>query len=216
MRRAVRFLVVLTLAAVAVPLVPFVVCGARLDQMVAGWLDPPPPAAVLAALEVGVLAADMLLPVPSSLVATLGGAQLGFVVGTACAWLGMTVGAAAGWWLGRAAAAPRLAGLAAEERAELDRRQRRYGPLAVVLTRPVPLVAEAAALVAGGSGMPFREFLAAAGGGNLAIAAAWTLAGVLGRQAESLQWVLVASLAVPVAIASLATRRGLQSPSRRL
>jgi 3-dehydroquinate synthase len=109
-----------------------------------------------------------------------------------------------------------LAGLEPAERERLERRRRRYGPLAVVLTRPVPLVAEAAALLAGGTGMPLRTFLGAAAGGNLAVAAAWTLAGVLGREADSLQWVLVASLAVPVAIAWLSTRRGLQSPPRQL
>jgi membrane protein DedA with SNARE-associated domain len=204
MRRSLRLLLVIALLALAVPLVPFVAFGTRLDHVVAGWLDPPPSPPVLAALEVGVLAADMLLPVPSSMVATLGGARLGFVVGTACA------------WLGRTAAARRLAGLEADEREEFARRQRRYGPLAVVLTRPLPLVAEAVALVAGGTGMPFRDFLAAAGGGNLAVAAVWTLAGAIGREADSLQWVLVASLAVPVAIAWLATRRGMQSPSRQL
>jgi hypothetical protein len=64
--------------------------------------------------------------------------------------------------------------------------------------------------------MPFRDFMAAAGGGNLAVAAVWTLAGAIGREADSLQWVLVASLAVPVAIAWLAARRGMQSPSRQL
>jgi uncharacterized membrane protein YdjX (TVP38/TMEM64 family) len=216
MRRSLRLLLVIALLALAVPLVPFVAFGTRLDHVVAGWLDPPPSPPVLAVLEVGVLAADMLLPVPSSMVAALGGARLGFVVGTACAWLGMTCGAAAGWWLGRTAAARRLAGLEADEREEFARRQRRYGPLAVVLTRPLPLVAEAVALVAGGTGMPFRDFLAAAGGGNLAVAAVWTLAGAIGREADSLQWVLVASLAVPVAIAWLATRRGMQSPSRQL
>lgn len=216
MHRSLRLLFVLALAAVAVPLLPFLAFGTRLDHAVADWLDPPPPPAVLAVLEMGVLAADLLLPVPSSMVATLGGAQLGFVVGTACAWAGMTAGAMAGWWLGRTAAARRLAGLDGDEKAALVRRQRRYGPLAVVLTRPVPLVAEATALLAGGTGMPCREFLFAAAGGNLAVAAVWTLAGVLGRQADSLQWVLAASLAVPVAVAWLATRRDLQTPTPQL
>jgi len=207
MRRSLRLLLLLALAAVAVPLVPFLACGARLDALVAGWLDPPPAAPVLAALEVGVLAADLLLPVPSSMVATLGGAALGVGVGTACAWLGMTAGACCGWWLGRSTAGRALARLTAEDRAALAGQERRLGPLLVVLTRPLPLVAEAAALFAGAAGMPLPRFLAAAGGGNLAIAFAWSLAGALGRDAATLQWVLVASLTVPVAGALFAVRR---------
>ena len=92
MHRPLRLFLMLALLAVAVPLVPFLLFGTRLDHAVAGWLDPPPAPQVLAAIEVGVLAADLLLPVPSSMVATLGGAHLGVVIGTGCAWLGMTAG----------------------------------------------------------------------------------------------------------------------------
>jgi len=211
MSSPIRLLVALTLAAVAVPLVPFLVCGARLDHAVAAWLDPPPSAPVLAVLELGVLAADILLPVPSSLVTTLGGATFGVAGGTLCGWLGMTLGAAAGWALGRLAGDRALAGVAPAVRAVLQDGHRGLGPLVVVLTRPLPLVAEAAALFAGAVGMPARGFLAAAAGGNLAIAFAWSLAGALGRAADAMQWVLVASLALPAALACLALRRRLQA-----
>jgi hypothetical protein len=64
--------------------------------------------------------------------------------------------------------------------------------------------------------MGWREFLVAAGSGNLAIALVWSIAGALGRQADSLQWVLVASLAVPAGITWLVMRRNLQTRSRTL
>ena len=216
MRRPLRLLLILAIAAVAVPLVPFLVCGARLDHAVARWLDPLPTAPVLAAIEIGVLAADLLLPVPSSMVATLGGAKLGIPLGTLCAWLGMTAGSMAGWWLGRVTGRRALAGLAEDEREGLLGQQRRWGPLAVVVSRPLPLVAEAAAILAGATGMGWREFLLAAGGGNLAIALVWSIAGALGQQADSLQWMLIGSLVVPVFITWLTLRRNLQTPSRKL
>jgi uncharacterized membrane protein YdjX (TVP38/TMEM64 family) len=206
MRRATRLLVVLTLAAIAVPLVPFVLFGTRLDQLVAEWLEPRPAPATLALLEVGVLAADLLLPVPSSMVATLGGAELGIGLGTACAFLGLTAGSLAGWWLGSRAGARAITRLDAADREALARGQQRLGPLLVVLTRPLPLVAEAAALVAGGTGMPLRDFLPAAASGNLVIALVWSAAGALGRSADSLPLVLVWSLVIPVAFAWLAVR----------
>jgi uncharacterized membrane protein YdjX (TVP38/TMEM64 family) len=207
MRCATRLLVLLTLAALAVPLVPFLLFGTRLDRLVADWFDPRPAPAVLALLEVGVLAADILLPVPSSMVATLGGAELGIALGTLCAFLGMTAGSLAGWWLGATAGARALARLDVADREALERRQQRLGPLLVVLTRPLPLVAEAAALVAGGTGMPLRDFLPAAASGNLAIALVWSAAGALGRSADSLPLALVWSLVIPVALAWLAVRR---------
>lgn len=216
MHRPLRLLLILASVAVAVPLVPFLAFGTRLDHLVARWLDPLPTPPVLAAIEVGVLAADLLLPVPSSMVATLGGAHLGVGIGTACGWLGMTAGAMLGWWLGHTAAAASLARLTTEERETVSRQRRRYGSLAVVLTRPLPLLAEAAAIMAGAAGMGWREFLLAAGSGNLAIALVWSFAGAVGRHADSLQWVLVASLAVPVAITWVVMRRNLQTPSREL
>lgn len=208
MQKTLRILLLLAIAAVAVPLVPFLLVGARLDHAVATWLDPPPPPATLAALEVGVLAADILLPVPSSVVATLGGSVLGVAAGTACAWLGMTLGAAAGWAVGRLAGGRALAGIAAADRAALDRQERRLGPTFIVLTRPLPLVAEAAAILCGAAGVPGRNFLAWAAAGNLAVAFAWSLAGSLGTRADAVQWVLAGALVLPLALALLAARRG--------
>lgn len=207
MRRTLRILLVLAILAIAVPLVPFLLVGARLDHAVGARLDPPPPPATLAALEVGVLAADVLLPVPSSVVATLGGAGLGVVGGTASAWLGLTVGSLAGWWLGKTFGGGRLAGLDTATRGGLEERLPRYGPLVVVLSRPLPILAEAVALLAGAGGMSWTRFAAAATGANLAIAFAWSLAGAVGQGAGALGWMLLVALAVPAAAAALVCRR---------
>ncbi|NDC63168.1 MAG: DedA family protein [Planctomycetia bacterium] len=212
MRRSLRLLSILMLAALAVPLVPFLALGTRLDRMAAEWLDPPPSAPLVAAIETGLLAADLLLPVPSSMVATLGGARLGVAVGTACAWLGMTVGAAAGWWLGRRAGGRALDGLDPDERETLRRQERTAGPLLVVLTRPLPLVAEAAALAAGAAGMDGRSFLLAAASGNLPIAFSWSLIGAMGSRGDALEWAMIWSLVLPVASAWLVLGRRLRSP----
>jgi hypothetical protein len=64
--------------------------------------------------------------------------------------------------------------------------------------------------------MRLGDFLLAAGSGNLAIALVWSVAGAAGRQADSLQWAVVASLAVPVAVTWLVIRRDRQSPARGL
>lgn len=207
MPRATRLLLVSVLVAVAVPLVPLLVIGVRLDEWVAGWLDTDPPAPALAAAEVGVLAADLLLPVPSSLVATLGGAVLGVPLGTLCAWLGMTIGSAAGWGLGRWAGAAAVGRLPPDERTALLAWQARLGPLAVLVTRPLPLAAEAAALLAGATGVGPRPFLAAAATGNLAVALVWSVTGALGREFDGLAAAAIWSLLAPAAAAWWLLRR---------
>ena len=123
--RTVRLLLALAAGAIAVPVIPWMLWGARLDHAVADWLDPLPPPAVLAAAEIGVLAADIILPVPSSLVATLGGASLGVAVGTLCGSVGLTIGSLAGWLLGRIAGRRSFDALDARERAAVAARRPR-------------------------------------------------------------------------------------------
>ena len=200
--RTVRLLLALAAGAIAVPVIPWMLWGARLDHAVADWLDPLPPPAVLAAAEIGVLAADIILPVPSSLVATLGGASLGVAVGTLCGSVGLTIGSLAGWLLGRIAGRRSFDALDARERAAVAARRRTLGPLLVVVSRPLPILAEAVALMAGAAGMTWPTFLAAAAPANCVIALAWSLAGACGRNADSLQWVALAAVAVPAVIAA--------------
>lgn len=213
MRRATRLLLLLALAAVAVPAVPFLLFGTRLDRIVAGWLDPPPSAPVTAALVTGVLAADLLLPVPSSVVTTFAGARLGVPLGASVAWIGMMAGALAGWWLGRRAGGRALESLAEEDRATIRRGGDRLGPFLVLLTRPLPLVAEAAALAAGGAGMALGTFAAAAAAGNAVMALAWAWLGALGRDGDALNVALLVALLLPVALVWGVVR--LRGPSTR-
>jgi uncharacterized membrane protein YdjX (TVP38/TMEM64 family) len=199
MPRTTRLLVIAVVAAVAVPALPLLLFGVRLDRAVEEWLATAPPAPALAATLVAVLAADILLPVPSSVVATLAGAVLGVPLATACGWAGMTLGSVAGWALGRLVGTRALARLPDDERAALVDRQSRLGPGLVLLTRPLPLLAEATALLGGATGMRLAEFLPAAAAGNLAVALAWSVAGALGRRWGGVETAAIAALLLPAA-----------------
>lgn len=106
--------------------------------------------ALAAVVGVSLLVVDVVLPVPSSLVMVVHGALFGIALGTVISLVG-TVGAAlAGYWLGRWAGPPVLRRVcSAAERKRASVLVRRWGLLAVVASRPVPLLAEAVAVVAG-------------------------------------------------------------------
>jgi uncharacterized membrane protein YdjX (TVP38/TMEM64 family) len=149
------------------------------------------------ALVVLLLALDPVLPVPSSIVAVAGGSALGAGVGAAAIFIGLMAGALIGYWLGRQpgrALADRLMGDAAL--AGLDPQIRPIGPLALLLSRPVPVVAEAVVIMAGAARLPWQPFLLAVVPANAALALAW--AGLGARaSAGNLLPALVGVIALP-------------------
>ena len=124
------------------------------------WVTRGGSAAQTAGLIVGLLATDVLLPIPASLVSTLGGARLGWAGGTAASWAGMSLGAVLGFaWLryGGRPVAERLAG--PEELQRIEQLSRRYGPSVLVVTRALPVFAEASVLLVGIERLAWRRFL---------------------------------------------------------
>src|SRR5215204_2586250 len=104
------------------------------------WLEQ---AGVLAGFAgVCLLVVDVALPVPSSLVMVANGALFGVAIGTLLSLVGSTGAALVGFAIGRRGA-PLLARLvSAKERGQADRLLTRWGMLAIIVTRPVPLLAE--------------------------------------------------------------------------
>lgn len=130
-----------------------------------------------AALGVGLLVADVLLPVPSSLVMVAHGALFGVVLGTLLSLLGSTGAAVFGFWIGRRGGKwlERLVPL--DERERANRLLERWGLLAVVVTRPIPLLAETVAIMAGASPLGWLGTTLAAFAGSLPPALLYALTG---------------------------------------
>jgi uncharacterized membrane protein YdjX (TVP38/TMEM64 family) len=137
----------------------------------AGWAG--------AALGVLLLVADQLIPIPSSLVMLSLGALYGAALGIVLSLAGRVGMVAAGFALGRAGG--RMLGrvISGEERARADALLRRWGGLAVLVSRPIPLLAETVAIVAGTSGMTWSIALLAALLGSLPEAVVYSLAGAI-------------------------------------
>lgn len=130
-----------------------------------------------AALGVALLVGDLFVPVPSSLVmASLGalyGAQAAIVLALAGR-LGMT---ATGFAMGRAGAPFLKRVVSADEWARGDALLGRWGALAVLVSRPVPLLAETVTIVAGASSLGWGRTMLAAALGSLPEAVAYSVAG---------------------------------------
>ena len=134
---------------------------------------------VAASVGVGLLIVDVLLPVPSSLVMIAHGALFGVALGTLLSLLGSVGAALAGFAIGRRGGAWLEKIVSADERLRVERMLERWGALAIVVTRPVPLLAETTAILAGASAMSWRRVIVAAVAGSLPAALLYALTGAV-------------------------------------
>ena len=132
-----------------------------------------------AVIGVALLVADAVLPVASSVVMISLGALYGAPVAIALSVTGRVAMAAVGFAIGRRGGALMERVVAPDERARAERLLVRWGALAVVLSRPVPLVAETVAVLAGASRLGWGRFLVAALVGSLPEVLAYSLAGAV-------------------------------------
>jgi uncharacterized membrane protein YdjX (TVP38/TMEM64 family) len=161
----------------------------------------------LAALSIfGLLAFDILLPVPSSIVSTAAGVLLGFWRGAVVVWTGMMVGCVLGYALGRrvSGAAGRFVGEEGLQRAESL--VQRYGDWTLVICRPVPVLAEASVMFAGLVRAPFGRFAALTALSNLGIALGYAAFGAFSMSIDSFIVAFVGALLIPWIVMVIARR----------
>lgn len=140
--------------ALLMPIVPFLVVGELPGER---WLSSSDDNALLfAATGGGLLIADVLLPVPSSIVITLLGTRLGLFEGWLCALVSLTAGNLLGYGIGRLWPAKLAPEVSNEPTIVL-----------LIVSRPVPILAEAMAIAAGAARTSFSPTLAACVAGNL-------------------------------------------------
>lgn len=146
-----------------------------------------------ASLGVGLLIADVLLPVPSSLVMVAHGALFGIAVGTFLSLLGSVGAALFGFAIGRRGVRALERVVTPAERARADYLLVRWGALAIIVTRPVPLLAETVAIVAGTSSMGWGSITLASLAGSLPPALLYALTGaaVANFQSTALMFAVV-------------------------
>lgn len=154
-----------------------------------------------AATIVGLLAVDVFLPIPSSLIMILSGAVFGVWWGAVLAFCGSIGGEWFGFEMARrygTGLSSRFVGDAAEMQ-RLNQILRTHGAAAVVVTRALPVVMETMSVVAGLSTMPRRTFLVASILGTAPIVAVYAYAGAMSRETGSLVPAIVILVAVAAA-----------------
>jgi len=131
----------------------------------------------VAALGVSLLLVDVFIPVPSSIVMTAQGALFGFLGGTALGMIGSVGATLIGFAIGRRSSRliNRYIGAAGEDQSRSL--IHRLGPLALIVTRPLPILAETNAIVAGTTEMTWRQAATGSLIGCLPAAALYSAAG---------------------------------------
>lgn len=198
----------LVLLVLAVPIVPFVLFGGRVDEWFEAWQAQARNPWLAAAMIVGLLSTDIFLPIPSSMVSTFGGGQLGWLLGTFASWLGMSIGAILGFafarWLG-----PGFTRwfVKRDSLTQMSQLSERFGPSIVVLARGVPVLAEASVLLLGLERLSWRKFLPPLLLSNLGLALAYSAFGDFAQQYNSVPLALAISILLPVLVAAVVQRR---------
>ncbi len=208
MRSLLRPIILITLI-LAIPIVPFLFFGQPLEDAINTWLYETLSPEKMFVGVIGILAVDIFLPIPSSAVSTIAGITIGFVAATIASWCGMTLGAVLGFVIARAFGPPmarRFSGSDDLERMEML--SRRLGPMVLVLTRPVPVLAEAGVLWFGMARLPWRTFLPPVVLSNLGIAVAYSALGSWAYMPVA----VAASVALPL-LATLVARKRLSTKS---
>lgn len=149
-----------------------------------------------APLSVSLLMADVVLPVPSSLIMIANGALYGAVMGAGLSLLG-TIGATLlGYVLGKRGSSFLTRHVPLHSRERAQQLLQRWGLLAIIITRPVPLLAETTAILAGTSALRWTSVALAAAAGALPAAILYAAAGAATLKLQSSAIIFAAVLAI--------------------
>jgi uncharacterized membrane protein YdjX (TVP38/TMEM64 family) len=188
---------------IALVLVPFFLFGERFDALSAQMTQGGSSAWLASGAIALLLALDIILPVPSSIVSTAAGVLLGFWRGAIVVWAGMMAGCVLGYALGArgSTAAQRLVGSPGLARA--GKLAERYGDWTIVVCRPVPVLAEASVIFAGLVHAPYGRFVRLTALSNLGIALGYAAFGAYSMRLDSFLVAFIGALLIPGAAMGL-------------
>lgn len=144
------------------------------------------------------LTLDVVLPVPSSVIMLANGALFGIGGGTLLSLAGAMVGFVLAVSIGRRGGRLLHKISTPEEMAAADRLFRRWGTAAIIVSRPLPILAETIALFAGASSMDWQRLVVAAVAGLIPTCLAYATAGAVAMSFDNLALIFFVTCAVAV------------------
>jgi len=150
----------------------------------------------LALLLIALLALDVVLPVPSSVVALLAVAALGSVGGYLVIFIGLCLGAGLGYALGAGYFWMLSSRLGLHQR-KPGQMAYRLGTLSLICLRGVPVLAETSVVAAGMQRYPLRAFLLVTTLANAGLALAYSAIGTFLVEENALLVTILASMVLP-------------------
>lgn len=159
---AVRLALILV-ALVAAIIVPFLLWGEEIERLAPQLLSSADTRLLVAGVGIMLLVTDLALPIPSSVVSISLCLLLGPVSGALAVAVGMLGGFLCGYGLGRLLPSTALRRWVGPELWDaVSRRAAESGALWIMVSRPVPVLAEATAVISGSLRVPLRSALPAA------------------------------------------------------
>jgi uncharacterized membrane protein YdjX (TVP38/TMEM64 family) len=134
---------------------------------------------------ISLLVADVVLPVPSSLIMIANGALFGVPLGAFLSLIGNLGAALAGFFIGRQGEGLLARFTSPDERTQANRLLAQWGLLAIIVTRPIPLLAETTIVMAGASTMRWPPMVLATLVGSLPVALLYALTGATAANFDS-------------------------------
>jgi uncharacterized membrane protein YdjX (TVP38/TMEM64 family) len=170
--------IILSVLLLAIILVPFFLFEEGMNARVLSLLRVGAPHAAIAAIVICLLALDVFLPIPSSIVSTAAGAMLGFPIGVMVSTIGMSIGCLLAYVCGWRFGLPLVRRMVSEpDLNQLSAQFHRGTEWTLATMRPVPVLAEASALLAGLFRVPFLSYMVVTGLANAGISAVYCAVG---------------------------------------
>lgn len=127
-----------------------------------------------------VLASDILLPVPSSIIMYYNGLVLGFAYGSLLSLVSLFISGTAGYWIGYTSAF----GFNNSPDEKAGKVIEQFGSMGIILTRGIPILSESICITAGFNRMNFRQYTILNILGSLPLAFIYGYFGAVGRSSQ--------------------------------